>query len=218
LKFDPCGTAAKNSGAGAVDRSRPGILILRDRDMADSPGASVSPLEHFREYLRVLARLQIDPRLRRKLDPSDVVQETLLRAHENRDQFRGSTDREQAAWLRQILANQLAEALRRYTRQARDVNRERSLEAAIEESSARLEQWLAAEQAGPDHRALRDEQLLRLGEALADLPDDQRTAVELRYLQKESVARIAKLLERTEASVSGLLRRGLERLRRRLAE
>ncbi len=186
--------------------------------MAEGSDAQVSPLEHFREYLRVLARLQIDPRLRRKLDPSDVVQETLLRAHERRDQFRGTTDAELAAWLRQILANQLAEALRRYTREARDVNRERSLEAAVEESSARLEQWLASEQAESGQRLLRDEQLIRLGEALADLPEDQRTAVEMRYLQKEPVARIAELLGRTEASVSGLLRRGLARLRERLAE
>ena len=141
--------------------------------MRERPDAPVSPLEHFREYLRVLARLQIDPRLRRKLDPSDVVQETLLKAHERREQFRGTTDAELAAWLRQILANQLAEALRLYTRQARDVNLERSLEAAVEESSARLEQWLAGEQTGPDRQVLRDEQLVRLGEALVGLAVEQ---------------------------------------------
>jgi RNA polymerase sigma-70 factor (ECF subfamily) len=186
--------------------------------MTERLDAPVSPLEHFREYLRVLARLQIDPRLRRKLDPSDVVQETLLRAHQRREQFRGTTDAELAAWLRQILANQLAEALRLYTRQARDVRRERSLEAAVEESSARLEQWLASAQAESTQGSLRAEQLIRLGEVLAGLPEEQRTAVELRYLQKESVARIAELLVRTEASVSGLLRRGLQRLRERLAE
>jgi RNA polymerase sigma-70 factor (ECF subfamily) len=186
--------------------------------MTKSPVAQTRPLEYFREYLRVLARLQIDPRLRSKLDPSDLVQETLLRAHEGRDQFRGTSHAEQTAWLRQILANQLAEALRYYSRQARDLNRERSLEAAVEESSARLEQWLASEQTETRQRVLRDEQLIRLGEALSTLPEDQRTAVESRYLQKEPVARIAELLGRTEASVSGLLRRGLERLRERLSE
>jgi RNA polymerase sigma-70 factor (ECF subfamily) len=186
--------------------------------MTKTPDAQKRPLECFREYLHVLARLQIDPRLRSKLDPSDLVQETLLRAHERRDQFRGTSHAEQAAWLRQILANQLAEALRFYCRQARNLNREQSLEAAVEESSARLEQWLASEQTGSGQRVLRDEQLIRLGEALAGLPEDQRTAVELRYLQKEPVARIAELLGRTEASVSGLLRRGLERLREQLSE
>jgi RNA polymerase sigma-70 factor (ECF subfamily) len=186
--------------------------------MTIGPDAPVSPLEHFREYLRVLARLQIDPRLRRKLDPSDVVQETLLKAHQRRDQFRGTSDTEQAAWLRRILANQLAEALRHYTRQARDVSREWSLEAAVEESSARLERWLVSEQADSGQRVVRDEHLIRLAEALAGLPDDQRTAVELRYLRKEPVARVAELLGRTEASVSGLLRRGLGRLRGLMAE
>jgi RNA polymerase sigma-70 factor (ECF subfamily) len=186
--------------------------------MTKGPDAQTRPLECFREYLRVLARLQIAPRLRSKLDPSDLVQETLLRAHERRDQFRGTSHAKQTAWLRQILANQLAEALRCYSRQARDLNRERSLEAAVEESSARLEQWLASEQTEAGQRILRDEQLIRLGEALAGLPEDQRTAVELRYLQKEPVVRIAELLRRTEASVSGLLRRGLGRLRERLSE
>jgi RNA polymerase sigma-70 factor (ECF subfamily) len=166
----------------------------------------------------VLARLQIDPRLRPKLDPSDVVQETLLRAHERQDQFRGTTDVELAAWLRQILASNMTEALRRYTRQARAVNRERSLVAAVEESSARLEKWLAVEQGEPSELAQRNEQLLRLGEALAGLSDEQRTAVELRYLQNKPVGQIAELLGRSEASVSGLLRRGLEKLRGLLAE
>jgi RNA polymerase sigma-70 factor (ECF subfamily) len=186
--------------------------------MSEGLNAQRRPLDHLREYLRVLARIQIDPQLRSKLDPSDVVQETLLRAHERWDQFRGTTEAELAGWLRQILANQLTQALRRYTRQARAVNLERSLEAAVEESSARLEKWLASEQAEPGQRVQRDEQVLRLGEALAGLPEDQRTAVELRYLRNEPVARIAELLGRTEASVSGLLRRGLEKLRGVLGE
>jgi RNA polymerase sigma-70 factor (ECF subfamily) len=84
--------------------------------MSDPPSQPLRPLESYREYLRLLARLQIDARLRAKLDPSDVAQEALMHAHERRDQFRGSTDAELAAWLRQILANQLAEALRRHTR------------------------------------------------------------------------------------------------------
>src|SRR5262245_3015501 len=118
--------------------------------MTEDTSARVRPLECFREYLRVLARLHVDPRLRGKLDPSDLVQETLLRAHARRDQFRGATDGELAAWLRQALANQLADALRRYTRPQRDVGLERSLEAAVEESSARLGQWLASGQSGPE--------------------------------------------------------------------
>jgi RNA polymerase sigma-70 factor (ECF subfamily) len=186
--------------------------------MSESQGPPFGPLEQYRDYLRLLARLQVDPRLEGKIDPSDVVQETLLKAHERRGQFRGSTDPELAAWLRQILANQLAEALRRYTRQKRDVGLEQSLVVAVEQSSARLERWLADGTLGPDERASRDEQLLRMGEALAGLPDDQRAAVEMRYLQGLPVARIGELLGRTEASVAGLLRRGLDLLRERLRD
>jgi DNA-directed RNA polymerase specialized sigma24 family protein len=70
--------------------------------------SSNRPLESFREYLRLLARMNMDPRLQARIDPSDLAQQTLLKAHERQDQFRGKTDAERAAWLRTILANQVA--------------------------------------------------------------------------------------------------------------
>jgi RNA polymerase sigma-70 factor, ECF subfamily len=182
---------------------------------SEGPGR---PLEEYRDYLRLLARLQIDARLRSKLDPSDIVQETLLKAHEKQAQFRGQSDAEKAAWLRQILANSLAQELRKYGQQQRDIALERSLEAALEDSSARLEQWLAVDQSGPNLLAQRNEQLVRLANALAQLPEEQRTAVEMRHLEGISVAQISAEMGRSEASVTGLLRRGLKTLRNLLAE
>jgi RNA polymerase sigma-70 factor (ECF subfamily) len=114
-------------------------------------------LEQFRKYLRLLARPQLDPRLRGKLDPSDVVQQTLLEAYAKRHQFRGSTEGKWLAWLRQALAHNLADALRAFGPALRDVARERSLEAAVEASSRRLEVWLAANQTSPSQRTQRHE-------------------------------------------------------------
>src|SRR5215470_8072576 len=91
-------------------------------------------LEHYREYLRLLARLHLDVRLQGKVDPSDIVQHTLLKAHENRAHFRGQTEAELSAWLRRILANTLTDTLRQFGRAQRDVAVERSLEGAVEDS------------------------------------------------------------------------------------
>jgi RNA polymerase sigma-70 factor (ECF subfamily) len=162
--------------------------------------------EDYRDYLHLLARLQLDPRLRGKLDPSDIVQQTLVRAYQNGEQFRGRTAGEEAAWLRRILTNTLIDAARKF-------QHEHNFKQTIGESSARLEAWLAAEQTSPSEVAARQEQLLALARALARLPEDQRTAVELHHLGDASVADIAARLQRSEASVAGLLRRGLQTLR-----
>jgi len=170
-------------------------------------------LEQYREYLWLLARLQMDSCLSGKLDPSDVVQDTLLKAHQGLDQFRGHTDTEMAAWLRAILTNTLADWLRRFQAGARNVEQERSLHAALEESASRLDAWLAAEQSSPDEQAIRQEQLLRLAETLAQLPEDQRRAVELRHLKGCKVGEVADQMGRSREAVAKLLVRGVARLR-----
>jgi RNA polymerase sigma-70 factor (ECF subfamily) len=185
--------------------------------MSSEPPAQRKPLEQYRDYLRLLARMQIDRQLRSKLDPSDIVQETLLTAHQKLDQFRGQTDAEMAAWLRQILINHLAQALRKFRGAQRDVALEHSLEAAVEESSLRLERWLIADQPGPTQQLLHSEQLLHLAHAMTELPEDQRTGLELRHLRGMTVAQISQEMDRSESAVGGLLRRGLKRLRELLA-
>ena len=173
-------------------------------------------LEKFRDYLRLLARVQLDPRLRGKLDPSDVVQQTLLEAYQKRDQFRGSTEGEWLAWLRQALAHNLSDALRAFGQAKRDIGRERSLEAAVEVSSRRLEAWLAADQSSPSQQAQRHERAVHLAEALATLPQDNREALVLHYCEDWPLAGIAAHLGRTPAAVAGLLKRGLKQLRAQL--
>jgi RNA polymerase sigma-70 factor (ECF subfamily) len=173
-------------------------------------------LEQFRDYLRLLARMQLDARLRGKLDPSDLVQQTLLKAHQAQGQFRGASPAEQAAWLRQILARTLANAIRDYTRAKRDVTLERSLQSSLEQSSARLEAWLVAGDASPVEAAQRNEQLLGLAQAMAGLPEAMREVLLLKHCQGWSVADIGTHLGRSRASVASLLRRGLKHLREHL--
>jgi RNA polymerase sigma-70 factor (ECF subfamily) len=130
--------------------------------MTDSERRS---LDDYRDYLRLLARLQLDAQLQAKLDPSDLVQETLLRAHQAEPKFDWRGHAETAAWLRTILANVLTDAVRRFETGARALGRERSLQVALEASSSRLEGWLADNHSGPEQQALHLEQLMRLATA-----------------------------------------------------
>jgi len=175
-------------------------------------------VEKFRTYLMLLARMQMGQKLCAKLDPSDVVQQTLLDAHRQLDQFRGSTSAEMAGWLRRMLACNLADAMRAFSRGKRDAGRERTLEAALDGSSARIESWLAAEQSSPSQQAQRTEDVLRLVEAVAELPEAQREAVVLHYWQGQTLAQVAEQLGRSAAAVAGLLQRGLKSLRTLLME
>jgi RNA polymerase sigma-70 factor (ECF subfamily) len=183
-----------------------------------SAGTDGRPLDAYRDYLRLLARTQLAPRLQAKLDASDVAQQVILQAHEAREQFRGTTEAEKLAWLRAILANVLATAARRFEAGVRDVGRERSLEGELERSSSRLEQLFAADQTSPSQQAVRCEELLRLAAALARLPEDQRRVIELHYLMDLPVADVAAQVGRTRPAVVGLLFRGLKKLRQLLRE
>ena len=175
-------------------------------------------LERFRGYLRILAGLQLPQRLQGRVDPSDIVQQTLLKAHEARGQFRGHSESELAAWLRRILANTLANSLRDLGRAKRNVCLERSLESELDRSSARLEHWLAAHESSPSHRAERNEQLLKLASALSQLPEAQREALVLKHCHSWSLAEIARQMNRTPTAVASLMQRGLRQLRRHLRE
>jgi RNA polymerase sigma-70 factor (ECF subfamily) len=185
---------------------------------------SLSPIERrlqdpqtYRSYLYLLARSHIGTRHQAKIDPSDIVQQTLLDAHQKQAQFRGGTEAEWMAWLKQILANNLADAVRGLARAKRDVSRERSLDEQLGDSFTRVDGWLAAAQSSPSQQAVRSEELIRLADALTAMPEAQREAIVLHHLQGLALADVAAQLNKSPAAVAGLLHRGLKRLRELLS-
>lgn len=173
-------------------------------------------LEQYRDYLSLLARVQVDPRVRARIDLSGAVQQTLFEAHQVLREGDGHTAEERLAWLRKCLANNLRDEFRKLNADMRDVRRERSLEAALGQSSQRLEAWLVAAGSSPSEHCEGQELALHLARALAALPEAQREALVLQHWHGWKVAEIAEHLGRTRTAVAGLLKRGLARLREEL--
>jgi len=171
----------------------------------------------YRQWLTLLARLQLDSQLRGKSDASDIVQQTLLEACRGLGRFRGETEAELLAWLRQILAHVIAHEVRRYHgTHRRDAAREVSLEQSLAESSGRLGSLLAASATSPSQQAARHEQEVLLAAALARLPDDYREVIILRNLEGLAHEEVARRMDRSPGAVRMLWVRALARLREEL--
>ncbi|MFO1094007.1 MAG: sigma-70 family RNA polymerase sigma factor [Planctomycetaceae bacterium] len=176
-----------------------------------TPGLFADPgqVERFRAFLRLKARLDLDPRLQGKFDLSGVVQQTLLEAHQGVAQFRGDGEDALLAWLQQILARNVLDEVRRLRR----VKCDAALECSLDDLSTRSCALMALDQSSPSARAARNEELLQLAAALEQLPADQQTAVVLHHLQGIPLADVAAHMQRTRPAVAGLLYRGLLRLK-----
>jgi RNA polymerase sigma-70 factor (ECF subfamily) len=175
-------------------------------------------LELYRNYLRLLARLQVGRRLRGKADPSDLVQETFLAAQRHFPEFRGKTEGELVDWLRQILASKLVDLARRYVgTRRRDVRLERQLADDLEGSSHALGAALLAPQSSPSDKAMRRERAVLLADAIKTLPADYGEVIVLRHLEGLSLAEAAARMGRSTESVRKLWVRGIARLRSSLA-
>jgi RNA polymerase sigma-70 factor (ECF subfamily) len=170
-------------------------------------------------WLRMLARLEIDSRFQGKFSASDAVQQTLLEAWRVWDNFRGGTESERVAWLRGILAHQLAHLARHFAgAQKRDVSREQSLNDSLARSSQRLDQFLQAPGPSPSDEMVKAEQRRHLVEVLDRLPEDYRQVILLRNLQELSYEEIAGRMDRSPGAVRMLWVRALARLRDEIQE
>lgn len=176
-------------------------------------------LGSYGNYLNLLARVQVGRRLQGKVDPADVVQETYLEAHRHFAGFRGQSEQEIAAWLRQILAGIISNLVRRYLgTKARDVRLEREVAGELDQSSQALDLGFVDPGPTPSKLVARRERSVLLADALARLPDDYRDAIVLRNLQELPFAEVAKRMDRSEDAVQKLWVRALAKLRKALDE
>jgi RNA polymerase sigma-70 factor, ECF subfamily len=187
---------------------------LIDEARRQSPGALDRLLESYRNFLRLLARTGIDSSLRGKADPSDLVQETLLKAHQHFDQFQGKTEAELIAWLRRILARNLADLVRKFkVSGARAVGREQSLDELFGAASRAVLGLVAANGHSPSQSAQRREMSIILADALAELALDHREVVVLRTLEGRDWPEVAQAMGRSPGAVRLLWARALKKLR-----
>jgi RNA polymerase sigma-70 factor (ECF subfamily) len=175
-------------------------------------------LELYRNYLRLVGRSLIRRPLQVRLDASDLVQETFLRAQKEFPRFRGSSEPELIAWLRRILVNHLANQVKHHVGRGRDIHRQESLEGLLERSGLAVHQALAASVGSPSSHAARREQAVLLADALSRLPEDYRTVFVLRNVEDLPVQEIAARMGRSPKAVRHLWGRALLALRRALEE
>jgi RNA polymerase sigma-70 factor (ECF subfamily) len=165
-----------------------------------------------------MARTLISQPLRVRLDASDLVQESLLKAHREFAGFVGSTEPELVAWLRQILVRALSDQVKRHRAGKRDVRREEGLEVMLDRSSAAVQDALAVPVSSPSSIASRREQAVLLADALEKLPPDYREVFIARILEHTSFDQIAARMGRTSGAVRKLWTRTMLALRRMLEE
>jgi RNA polymerase sigma-70 factor (ECF subfamily) len=189
-------------------------LLARAR--AGDAGAPGELLALYRNYLRILARTQIDKFLRVRCDASDLAQETLLEGLRDFPRFAGTSEGELLAWLRQILVRNLADQVKHHTAQVRNWQRQESLELLLDRSCLAVQDALARGISSPSMRASRHEEAVLLADALARLPADYREVIVMRNLQSLKFEEIAGRMGRSAGAVRMLWARALEKLHREL--
>jgi RNA polymerase sigma-70 factor, ECF subfamily len=189
--------------------------------LAAARGGDAAPfgqlLQAYRNYLTVLATTQLDRRLRRRVSPSDLVQEAMLAAHRDFAQFQGHTQRQFLAWLRQILINCLHRAIETHMKtKMRDVRCEVSIEAlhaSVDRSTADLAGLFADPAPSPGAPLRAQERAVAVANQLAALRPAYRDVIVMRNLQGLSFDEIALRLERNPGAVRMLWLRAMEKLK-----
>jgi RNA polymerase sigma-70 factor, ECF subfamily len=201
--------------AGAMGNAESGDFVVRlsRAKGADSPDRH-ELLESYRNYLMLLASIRADRKLRSKLGDSDLVQETLIQAGRDFDQFRGTSEAELTGWLRAVMSKKKALLARRYYgTAARDPHLEEQLQDEMEMSSQMLGRALFAGGSSPSRLAAGRERAVLLADALAALPEHYREVVVLHHVQGCTLPQVAQSMGRSVDSVKKLWARAMVQLR-----
>ncbi len=174
-------------------------------------------LQLYRNYLTILATTQLDRRLRRRVSPSDLVQDAMLAAHSDFAKFRGGSEKELLAWLRQILINCLHHVIETHLRaKMRDMRREISVEhvgATLDRSACNFTQMLADRGPSPSAPMQQRERAVALADQLSRLPPKYRDVIVLRNLQGLSFDEVADRMDRKPGTVRMLWLRAIEKFK-----
>jgi RNA polymerase sigma-70 factor (ECF subfamily) len=208
---------AGNTMSQPMEAGEPCVERLLDEARQGEPDVLGDLLQLYRNYLTILASTQLDRRLRRRMNPSDLVQDTMLAAHRDFVQFRGNSEREFLAWLRQILINCLHRAVDTHVKaKMRDVRREISIEqasTALDRTAVNLVQVLADRGPSPSAPVRQCERVVALADQLARLRPQYRDVIVLRNLQGLSFDEIAERMDRNAGSVRMLWLRAIEKFK-----
>lgn len=176
-------------------------------------------LAAYHPALRGRAESLMDPALKTKLSPDDLVQEVYLDVARRIDRFEDRGPDSFLNWLHAILKQKLAEARRAAHRKMRDIDREVPVGLGTGSSSYwNLLDNLYSDSTTPSRTARRDEALSALFICIADLSDAQREVIQLRHLEGLSVEEVAVRLGKSKAAVAALCKRALEALRKSMDE
>ncbi|MGB1925491.1 MAG: sigma-70 family RNA polymerase sigma factor [Rubripirellula sp.] len=170
----------------------------------------------YEPYLRMLSRTKMRRAYQAKLGASDLVQQAMMQAIQAFDQFRGETEEELLAWLRQILVRHLCHVDRDLHRGKRDIRREQSMEQQLAASSMRIRNLLAGDGPTPSQNMMLGEHILQLSQAIDRLPESQGEAIRLHYIEGLKLSEVAEIIGKTSGSVAGLMHRGMKTLRSQL--
>ena len=174
-------------------------------------------LEVYRHYLSLLADSQLDRKVRARVSPSDIVQETMLEAHRDFGQFRGKSEGEFVGWLRQILDNNLARVIERHVLAGkRDIRRQVSmdqLKTSVERSTMNFGNVFAGREETPSVQCEQRERAVILADLMSELPEHYRQVLVLRNLNGLSFQEVAGQMERSEPATKMLWMRAVKKLR-----